>query len=655
MAALFLSVIVATMVITLGHRGGGVQRDEPTASDRRSADGVRDGGGTLSGVSCPSPVPIQPPAADLATTVAQQPAGTCFLLAAGTYRFHDVEPKDGMAFIGASTESVIVDGDGYENAFHGTADGVTIADMTFQNFNDSAGTSRQEQAPIRGTAALWQSDRGAMATNWLITDIVSHSNYASGIFLGEHWTVRNSVFHSNGVTGIGGDEILGGVIEANIVHSNGGQQAGGALVNGGGLKITQAGTPTHPVVVRNNEFYENENIAIWCDIGCDGLHVFDNYIHDHVSRGVMYELSSNVVVRGNMILRSNTWTNFNGDWNAGAITIGESSGALVENNLIDVAQTGVVVRQTKRPASGESFLYGYTYVNWVSATVTVRNNVITNTGRMGISTGITGTGLITQPQTITFTGNSYDNPSGMDFWWNDGVQQSFAQWQAAGRDASASASFTGSPQTQVRGPQSGNLLSAATPTTTTTAPAPTTTTTVPVTVAPSDVATTVTVPTAPAETSPSFTVAETTTTVLKAAELPVAPAEAVGVPTTAGPQGWTRAGGGALWGGAVDPSAAAGIADGSTPGGADGGVDVAGGQASADGPDRLAFDGPAAGEPAAAAEAAVSMASAGGPTTRGGGALGVDDPTTSGGLLLAVAGLAASLLLARRFPWSGQR
>ena len=44
-----------------------------------------------------------------------------------------------------------------------------------------------------------------MATNWLITDIVSHSNYASGLFLGEHWVVRDSIFHSNGVTGIGGD------------------------------------------------------------------------------------------------------------------------------------------------------------------------------------------------------------------------------------------------------------------------------------------------------------------------------------------------------------------------------------------------------------------------------------------------------------------
>lgn len=555
-AALFLCFVVATMTVTLARGNFG---EPPTASDQQPQTNEESRAGLLS-ASCNTPVSIQAPRSDFASVVAQHPAGTCFVLEAGTYTFHDVVPKDDMTFVGVATDTVIVDGNGYENAFHGTADGVTIADMTFRNFNDSAGTTRQEQAPIRGTAAIWQSDRGVMATNWLITDIVSHSNYASGLFLGEHWVVRNSIFHSNGVTGIGGDELLGGLIEKNIIHSNGAQQAQGALVNGGGMKITQAGTPTHPVVVRNNEFYDNQKIAIWCDIGCDGFHVIDNYIHDHYSRGVMYELSSNLVVRGNTILRSNTWTNFAGDWNAAAITVGESRDALVENNLIDDAKAGVVIRQTNRPASSEAFLNNYPYVNWVSSNVNVRNNIISNTGKMGISTGLTGAGQITQPETIVFTGNTYDNAGAMNFWWNNGQQVTFADWQAAGRDTTPSGSQSSSPMSQTRGPQSGNWL-AYSPTTTTAAP----TTTVPPTTPPPTSAPTSapTATTAPATSAPPTTAAPTTAPTVGPSSSPLETAvttttvihEHGGGPTAASTQSWADADLGAWLSVKTDPAA----------------------------------------------------------------------------------------------------
>lgn len=390
--------------------------------------------------ACSNPVAVNTPGSDLASRVAAAPVGTCFTFANGTYTFHDVVPKDDMVFLGASTAGVIIDGRGHENAFHGTADSVTIASMTFQDFNSSGGTKRQEQAPIRGTARLWASDAGQMATNWTIDGIVSQRNYAAGIFLGDHFTVRNSIFRNNGVAGLSGDSIVGGLIEANIVHGNGALQASGVYVNGGGMKFGQAGTPADPVVVKNNEVYDNPNIGIWCDIGCQGFHVIDNYIHDHVSRGVMYELSANLVVRGNRIEDSNTWTNHLGDFNAGAITVGESANALVENNHIENAQSGVVVRQTLRPAGGESFLFNYPFVNFVTSNVTVRNNVHVNVRQTGVSTGSTGNGLITNPGSISYSGNTYDNLSGMTFWWNNGQRLTAAQWQTAGRDTVANGS-----------------------------------------------------------------------------------------------------------------------------------------------------------------------------------------------------------------------
>ncbi len=389
---------------------------------------------------CSTSVAVTPPAADLATRVANAPAGTCFTLANGVYTFHDVVPKNSMTFVGESTTGVVVDGRGHENAFHGTADRVTIARMTFQDFNSSAGTKRQEQSPIRGTARLWASDPGQMATNWVIDGVISQRNYAAGIFVGDHFTVRNSTFRNNGVTGLSGDSFVGGLFENNIVHGNGALQNSGVEVNGGGMKFGQAGSLAAPVVIRNNEVYDNPNIGIWCDIGCQGFHVIDNYIHDHVSRGVMYELSANLVVRGNRVERSNTWTNHLGDFNAGAITVGESKNAVVENNHIQDAQSGVVVRQTRRPATGEGFLANYPYVNYVTSNVTVRNNVHVRVRHTGISTGSTGNGLITNPGSITYTGNSYDDLAGMTFWWNNGQRLTAAQWQAAGRDTSANGS-----------------------------------------------------------------------------------------------------------------------------------------------------------------------------------------------------------------------
>jgi len=422
--------------------------------------------------ACATPVAVVPPAASLADTVNQAPAGTCFMLAPGTYSFHNVVPKDGMAFIGSATDQVVVDGTGHENAFHGTAADVVIAQMTFDGFDSSGGTSRQEQAPIRGTPGLWQGVRGEMAANWLVSDIVSENNYASGIFLGEHWTVRNSVFRNNGVTGIGGNLIVGGTIENNIIHGNGAQQATGAATNGGGIKITQAGTAEAPVVVRNNELYDNEEIAVWCDLGCGGFQVLDNYIHDHRSQGVMFELSNNLVVRGNTILRSNTWTDFLGDFNAAAVTVGESRDALIENNRIDLAQAAVAIRQTARPYPNEN-LSIYINLTYVSGGVTVRNNLIGQVGNVGISTGTSGVGLIGDPGSITFTGNTYQSPEAMSFWWNDGRTMSFAQWQAEGRDTTSAGTQPSAPENQTRGPGTGQGVQpdgATTTTTPTTAP-----------------------------------------------------------------------------------------------------------------------------------------------------------------------------------------
>ncbi|MEM9132462.1 MAG: right-handed parallel beta-helix repeat-containing protein [Actinomycetota bacterium] len=384
---------------------------------------------------CEEAVAIQAPANDLASVVSGSEPGTCFSLAAGEYRFSGVVPKDYMTFLGSGRDEVVVVGDGgKENAFSGTAHSVTIAQMTFRDFTGNGGEKLQEQAPIRGTRGIWLSDRGEMATDWLIEDIVASDNAANGLFLGDHFTVRNSVFNGNGIAGIGGSELVGGLLVGNQVFGNGANQASGALINGAGMKFTGAGTPEAPLVVSANEVYENIDNGIWCDIGCNGFEVIDNFIHDHRSRAVMIELSSNTYIADNLIVDSNTWTDYGRDFNAGAITVAESSNSLVEGNYIDGAKSGIIVRQTRRPGPSEGFLNNYQGVTFVAADIVVRDNSIRDTEAMGVSTGVTGNGLINDLGSIRFEGNNYAGASGMAFWWAGQTRLSYDAWLAAGRD-----------------------------------------------------------------------------------------------------------------------------------------------------------------------------------------------------------------------------
>lgn len=386
---------------------------------------------------CKNPVVnVSAPAPDLAGTVANAAPGTCFKLQPGEYRFRDVVPKDNMTFLGTDRGSVVVVGSGdAENAFHGTAKGVTIGRMTLKGFQGTAGQKPQQQAAIRGSAGIWKTDPGTLASDWLIEDIEASGNYALGIFIGDRFTVRNSTIADNGVAGISGAESHGGLIEGNVVRGNGERQLEGYQANGGGMKFTEATGGDNPLVIHRNEIHGNKGVGVWCDIGCNGFHVIDNYIHDQDSHGVMFELSSNALVKGNLIVNANTWTDFSRDFNAGAITVGESSGVTIEGNYVDGAKAGVVVRQTRRPVlPQEQFLYNYTYVNWTSGDVHVKDNVIVNTKAMGISTGKTGGGMISNPGSIRYEANTYGNPGAMEFFWDGGYRYNYQEWQASGRD-----------------------------------------------------------------------------------------------------------------------------------------------------------------------------------------------------------------------------
>ncbi len=394
---------------------------------------------TLIGQCSGTTINVNAPANNLASIVANAAPGTCFYLSNGNYTFSNVIPKDNMRFIGQSRGGVQVSGYGKENAFHGTADAVEIRNMTFHHFNDmgGAGGGPQEQSPIRGTPAIWVSNAGQLATNWVIDNIESHNNIAAGCFLGDHFTVTNSIFRNNGITGLGGDDFVGGLIKDNFIFNNGVNSAPGSLVNGGGIKFTQAGSAAHPVVIDGNEVYGNNKVGIWGDVACHGFEVRNNYVHDHFSHGILYEISDNAYIGYNNCVNNTTaWSNITTNWSAGGITSAESKDVMIEHNTVTGSRGGIVIQQTYRPADQfeMSFFAGIPDLTLVSQNVTIRYNTINGAVETGVGAAGTGNGQLSNASNLVFECNTYDNPNNMDFYWINGIKQNYSQWQSAGRD-----------------------------------------------------------------------------------------------------------------------------------------------------------------------------------------------------------------------------
>lgn len=398
---------------------------------------------TANSQQCVNPVYVTAPGNNLQTLINNNPEGTCFYFPNGNYTFGNTKPKDNMTFEGESRSGVQINGNGFENAFHGVAAGVNIRNMTLYNFNNDAGQPLQEQAPIRGSNTIWAGENDPLASNWIIRNIESHSNIASGIFLGHNFNVTNSIFRNNGVTGIGGDEILGAWIWRNSIHHNGINQAGGAQVNGGGIKITKSGSETNQILIVENEVYDNTRIGIWGDVACHYWQIESNTVSNHESHGILYEVSDNASIRFNTLLNNApNYSGLPGDWSKGGITIAESAFIDVSFNTVEGSRGGIVVQQTYRPAGTctpgvfceADYFAQFDDITLVCSDINIRNNNIIGASETGIGNAESGLGQLSASSNIVYHCNEYDNPQSMDFYGIDGVQYNYSQWQAAGMD-----------------------------------------------------------------------------------------------------------------------------------------------------------------------------------------------------------------------------
>jgi parallel beta-helix repeat protein len=202
----------------------------------------------------------------------------------------------------------------------------------------------------------------------------------------DNWTVRNNVFQDAGNAAIDIKQGSGHLIENNEVARSGNvgirlESVGSAMIRGnrsygnntkeldpgweaGGMKITGNYGGVHNLVIENNEVYENNGPGIWIDIDGDNVEIRDNRVHDNQRAGILYELSFNARIHGNVVY--NNGLGFD-EWGFGAgIVVQNSSGVEVFDNVVAWNADGIaIISQQRSEARWNSVSGNYVHHNTI--------------------------------------------------------------------------------------------------------------------------------------------------------------------------------------------------------------------------------------------------------------------------------------------------
>jgi Right handed beta helix region len=226
------------------------------------------------------------------------PAGTTFWLAPGTHilgtgPFAQVIPKEGNTYIGAP--GAILDGRKQNRyAFTGYATGVTVKNLTIQNFGGPR-TNNDEGVVNHDAASRWT----------LEANTIRH-NAGAGVMVGDHNVVRGNCLQENGQYGFNAynpDKVNGITIEGNEIAGNNTDDwealKVGCGCTGGGKFWEVTGA-----VIRKNWIHDNHSAGLWADTNNTGFVIEGNYISNNLAEGIVYETSYNAGIRGNTFARN---------------------------------------------------------------------------------------------------------------------------------------------------------------------------------------------------------------------------------------------------------------------------------------------------------------------------------------------------------------
>jgi parallel beta-helix repeat protein len=352
------------------------------------------------------------PGQSIQAKVNSYPAGTSFLLKAGTYYKQSIVPKSGDIFVGEA--GAILDGQS------ATAYAFDHGGTPHPNNVQIKGLIIQHYAPPEQQGAIMAGgpNRSQNTTGWLIQNCEVRYNETGGIRIGEKTRILDNFVHHNKQLGImgSGDSVL---VEGNEISYNNWLKIYPFGIALGGGKFVN----TQWLIVRGNNVHDNQGNGLWTDIGNRYALIENNLVESNSGAGIMHEISYDATIRNNTA-RGN---GFGRDWVTGAgILISASANVTVYGNTVTGNKQGIVGIQQNRVHDG------------VDYSQNLKNMYIHDNTVLVPSGGVTGIASISN---LTYTSrnnryihNTYDLGSdATPFTWMNG-QRTKTQWQGYGED-----------------------------------------------------------------------------------------------------------------------------------------------------------------------------------------------------------------------------
>ena len=236
-------------------------------------------------------VTVSPGPSTLQDAIAAHPSGgTTYYLTAGTYSISSsIDPNANDTFVGAP--GAIIDSANTQQVAFGLNDhasGVTIKYLTIQHFVGPQNNGIVNQGQGAGWTIQYDTIRDNSDTN----------GGAEGIILGDGDVVSYNCLTGNAQTGIASNGATGFVVDHNEVSQNAvGYEATHSCGCSGGMKFF---TSTKGVVT-NNWIHDNGSVGVWIDTNNAFFLIQGNVIENSEDEGIMYEISYNGVIDGNLL------------------------------------------------------------------------------------------------------------------------------------------------------------------------------------------------------------------------------------------------------------------------------------------------------------------------------------------------------------------
>jgi Right handed beta helix region len=211
----------------------------------------------------------------------------------GPGKYSQIQPGAGSTFIGAP--GAILDGRQVNYyAFTGNAPTVTISHLTIEKFGTPGGDFNQGVV------------NASSAPGWTIDHTTIQDNAGAGVMLGSRDILRYDCLLKNQQYGFNAYSVRGPdalTLADNEIADNDTynweQRDPGCGCSGGGKFWNVDGAN-----VVGNWVYGNHNVGIWADTNNRGFNISDNYFQDNYAEALIYEISYNARIAGNIFVRN---------------------------------------------------------------------------------------------------------------------------------------------------------------------------------------------------------------------------------------------------------------------------------------------------------------------------------------------------------------